>query len=148
MKFNRKAIVLNVLTLGFTGAITSNETIKRIKEKRSIPVLPQISLFLYLVPIYGWVSFIIGGAALLGYQPIPELVEDFGDNPAFVVTGTFFTFSMIHLVLGTAILQHLKEQKEGHRARIIWFGCYGLDWNPIEYLKEDELEPAGTGQPM
>lgn len=140
MNFDLKAIALNVLTLGFTGAKASNQTIERIKKKRSIPVISQIAVFLYFVPIYGWISFFVGTAALIGYEPIPELVEDFGGNPAFVISGAFFTFSLIHLVLGTAILQHLKEQKEGHRAKIIWFGCYGLKWDPLEHLKEDDLE--------
>ncbi|MGJ8651686.1 MAG: hypothetical protein ACSHX8_00300 [Opitutaceae bacterium] len=138
MEIKGKAIALNILTLGYTGAKATHDTIKRIKEKRSIPTLPEVALFIYLVPMIYWLSFFLDIAILLGVDLPQDIRGDFGVSAFDTLVGAFITFSFIHLILGVALLQNLKEQKNGHRAAIIWFGCYALDWDPLESFKDEK----------
>lgn len=143
MNLNPRAIILNFLTLGYTGAMATHQTAKKIKEERSFPVVSEVAGFLWLVPAFGWFLFAV---ELLDIVPIASgelnlsLKEIY--DVLWLFPGCFAYFSLIHFPVGLAVLQHLREQQKGSRAKVLWFAGYALESDLMENLNQTKLEPV------
>lgn len=159
MKILKKEILMNVLTLGYSGYKRAKATFEANRLHGRVMMSEQFLGFMLALPIF--MALTIAFGLMESFAALNDFFGELYDS--FAVDGVrtnifetltfipscFMLFCLLHLFLGIALLQHTRGLKEGDRAKVLWFGLYALDWNPEDYLKplddtSDAVDPTNS----
>ena len=145
MKILKKEILMNILTLGYSGYKRAKKTFERNDLRGQVMLSEQFIGFMLALPIIMAATVISG--LIESFAKLNDHFAQLNEFFEFEPLGTnifetlsifpycFMLFCLLHLFLGVALLQHTHGLKEGERAKVLWFGLYALDWNPENYVK-------------
>jgi hypothetical protein len=145
MKIQKKQILMNVATLGYSGYKRAKEIFEENSLRERVLLSDQILGFMLVLPIMMAVTIAFG--LIESFARLNDFFSELNESLEMESIGTnlfetisfiptcFMLFCLLHLFLGLALLQHTSGLKAGERAYVLWFGLYALDWTPSDYLK-------------
>ena len=148
MKPLLKEVLINIVTLGYTGTRRSSERIKEIEKERKVSLSGEVLNIMLLVPILGGIT--VGANAI--FEPI-AIIRGHGTFEA-LLKGTipyffycFGAFTFLHILLASSVVQHMRDLTGKEKAFIFVFGGYALEWKPTEHIKPLEADPVDADNP-
>jgi len=140
MKIQKKEIIINFITVGFSSHREARKRIEENELNSKVVCIEQLLAFMKALPIifvilivFGVVDSFTNISGSPDYDMQERLIETI-----YMIPECFFATSLLQLLAGIALLQHTQGLKKGERASVLWFGLYALDWKPSDYLRTDE----------
>lgn len=154
MKIQAKEILKALFTFGYYGYVRTKKNFEENGLKKRIALSELLLAFMLIVPILAgftivselWLHAIEALEANERYEVLLADNEEFERIPLveipFILPESFFFFITIHAVLGVAYIQHSNITDSKIIWRVLLFGFYALDWDPLEHIDTNKSEPV------
>lgn len=150
MKVQGKEVLKTLFTFGIHGYVNSKKMFEETGLKKRIALSEVILGFMLAIPIICAVDFAI--SLLSGITALPYFAnelkvwwefEAIGTGPPIIeallsIHAGYFFFILMHLYLSIAYIQHSNLKDWNQIWRVLIFGFYALEWDPLEHLDANE----------